>query len=947
MKSKKIFYILIMLIFIMCLTIPLTKVKGAASPGQQILEDGVYEIKANIGNDMYLDVWGATNNNGDKLQICNRNNNNNQKFRLTYKDGYYTIVALHSNKALDVYGDYRIPGTKVTQFDNLGQDNQKWVIKAADNGTFNIISKNTGFYLDIHGGSSVSGTNVEIFNGSGNGTSNQKFKFEKVLDNGTYEIETALSSKMCLDVAGASTSSGANIQLWDKGNTSSNNQKFNFTRTSDGYYIIKAAHSGLAMDVFGGYSVNGTNVQQFTVNNQNNQKWIVQAAGNGKCYLLSRGTGLYLDIHGASTAKGTNVEIFQGNGQNNQKYKLNKVNNVDTPKPSPSPETKPSTNPNTGTKTLEDGVYKIKSAVNTKMVLDVDMSNGGQNTSANLQIYEDCNAKNQKFYIKHIGNGYYTIKAIHSKQMLDVYGAYTADGTNVQQFTETQNATNQQWLLKPIQGKNNTFNIISKNSGRYLDIWGENPKNGVNIQIFGKESKPWREFVFEPTDYQVIDDGTYEIQTYKDSSLVVDIYGGSTANSTPAQIWNRGNTEFVENQRFKVTYDSKNKNYTIVGLHSGKALYVEGGKSAKGKAIQIYSKQDNNNAQKWIIEDLQDGTYNIKSQNGEFYIDEKNSSVTKGTTLQLNTKTNGDSQRFKFVTPGNGNYKDLNESKYPNIKNVLDDVQRRHPNWTINIYYTGLDWNSAIDGEFQMSGGSPRSLTQKGNQWRVDATRYDVSLSWFRASKAAIAYMMDPRNSFEDDYIFQFQDISSSSGTKDDIKKMVAGSFIDNDSCIQAILDAAKTSNISPFHIASRIIQESGKDGKSVMNGYSYNGRTVYNLFNISVSGNGSAGIEAGAKYAFNHGWFSKEESIKGGAAFLRNGYLNVGQVTPYFQKYNVVQKNNLYNNQYMQNIHAANSEGMKIYAGYKTAGLVDSHFTLLIPVYENMPTNKAPRPAE
>ncbi len=946
MKGKKIFIVFISAILIINFFIPIVQSQEQKINSQQTISDGIYEIKTEVGKDKYLDISGATNNNGAELEIFSRNNNDNQKFRVTYENGYYTIVALHSGKALEVYENGKTNGTKVIQNDSKDQDSQKWTIKEAGNGTFNIISKSYGMYLDVHGGDNIDRTKVEVYNGSGNGTFNQKYRFEKVLEEDNYEIEAMIDSKKCLDIVGASVTNGAEIQIWDKGDTASNNQQFKFKRTADGYYTIMALHSNKVFDIYDNGKTNGTKVTQYESNNQDNQKWTIQALGNGYYNIVSKSSGLNLDIHGASTKSGTRVEIFQENNGNNQKFKLNKSNEK---VPNVPPSIKPNEEPKEPQppqqsyepeKQINEGVYKIKSAINSNMVLDVYY--GGCEDEANLQIYRDGNSKNQKFYVKYIGDGYYTIKAIHSKKVLDVYKSKKEDGTNVIQFTET-NDINQQWYLKPVEGKVNTFNIISRSSEKYLDIWGEKPENGINIQIFGDESKPWREFVFEPTEYQVIDDGTYEIQTYKDQDLVLDIYGGWTANNTVAQLWKRGDTEFVDNQRFQVTYDSKSKNYTIVGLHSGKALYVEGGQGAIGKAIQIYDIQDNNNAQKWIIEDLQDGTYNIKSQTGNFYIDTKNSSITKGNTLQLNTKTGGDSQRFKFVTPSNGNYKELNESKYPNIKNVLQDVQRRHPNWKINIYYTGLNWDSAIDGEFQMVNGSPRSLTQKGNQWRVDATRYDASLSWYRASKAAIAYMMDPRNSFEDDYIFQFQDISSSSGSWDDIKKMVKGSFIDNDSCINAILEAAKASNISPFHLASRIIQEGG----GTLNGYSYNGTTVYNLFNINVSGNGDEAIRRGAEYAYKHGWFSQADSIRGGAAFLRNGYLSVGQVTPYFQKYNVVQKNNLYNNQYMQNIHAANSEGMKIYRAYKSAGLVDCNFTFLIPVYENMPTVKAPRPLE
>ena len=78
---------------------------------------------------------------------------------------------------------------------------------------------------------------------------------------------------------------------------------------------------------------------------------------------------------------------------------------------------------------------------------------------------------------------------------------------------------------------------------------------------------------------------------------------------------------------------------------------------------------------------------------------------------------------------------------------------------------------------------------------------------------------------------------------------------------------------------------------------------------------------------------------------FIKNNYISRGQVSLYFQKYNVVETGNLYNNQYMQNIRGANDEGNIMYNSYNKSGILDSSFTFLIPVYENMTTISCPRP--
>ena len=310
------------------------------------------------------------------------------------------------------------------------------------------------------------------------------------------------------------------------------------------------------------------------------------------------------------------------------------------------------------------------------------------------------------------------------------------------------------------------------------------------------------------------------------------------------------------------------------------------------------------------------------------------------------------------ISGNSSNFYDLDESKYPGYKQTLQSLQNQHPNWIITIDYTGLDWNTVLDNENQLVYDSKgnvtaRSLTQYTNEWRDGDTQYQPG--WYKASRAAIAYMMDPRNSLDDGYVFQFQDLSSSAGTYSDIDKMIKGTFLENyekngvtttKSIIDTILSCSSTYNISPYHLVSRMLLEQG-NGSPLSDGYEYNGRKVYNLFNIQAAGSTNEEIyKSGAEYAYNNHWFSPELSILGSARFLNSGYLSKGQTTLYYQKYNVVNKP-YYDNQYMQNIRAANDEGKMISDEYKESGLINGEFEFLIPVYENMPATASPRPAQ
>ena len=336
------------------------------------------------------------------------------------------------------------------------------------------------------------------------------------------------------------------------------------------------------------------------------------------------------------------------------------------------------------------------------------------------------------------------------------------------------------------------------------------------------------------------------------------------------------------------------------------------------------------------------------------WVEDGEISGTTGESLQIGAIQIRIIIKVDFVTKSN--FESLNESKYPGYKEALRKLQEQHPNWIITIDYTGLDWNTVLDNEDVLVTGkdgavSARSLTQYTDQWRNgDPTQYESG--WYRASRAAIAYMMDPRNSFDDEYVFQFQELASSQGTYSEIAMMIEGTFLtkysgvsNTDSVIKAILNSAQMYNISPYHLVSRMLQEQGRDGGS-LNGYSYGGRTVYNLFNIGASNSATASsIENGAAYAYNHHWFTPETCIKGSAEFLARDYISIGQSTLYYQKYDVV-GDELYTHQYMTNIRAANDEGQRMGKDYKENGLIDLPFEFTIPVYENMPSEPSPRPS-
>lgn len=307
-------------------------------------------------------------------------------------------------------------------------------------------------------------------------------------------------------------------------------------------------------------------------------------------------------------------------------------------------------------------------------------------------------------------------------------------------------------------------------------------------------------------------------------------------------------------------------------------------------------------------------------------------------------------------------------NKYPGYAQLIQELKTKYPNWNFTIFYTGLDWNEVIKNETVAYHGRSLISANKSSFWFCTTCgnkAYDNG-SWKCASEAAVAYYMDPRNWINEDYIFQFEDLSYNGTIQniDGVKQILQGTWMSGEtitytdvngtvqtiekSYAQVIMESAKSAGISPYHLAARIRQEQGINSASSTGSGTYTGYVgYYNFLNIKASGNGNATI---IKNALNHaktkGWTDPEKSILGGAQFIAQEYIGRGQSTLYLQKFDVDNsEGSLYYHQYMQNIEAAKSEGNSVKLSYQNMGLLSSSINFVIPVYENMPAEKSAIP--
>ena len=124
----------------------------------------------------------------------------------------------------------------------------------------------------------------------------------------------AVGSGKCLDVTGASTTPGTQVQIWDCNGQA--NQTW--THTSANQLTVYSGSSQLCLDAYNNQTTPGTKVQTWTCNGGANQQWTLNSNGT----ITGVQSGLCLDVTGASTADGAPAELWTCNGQSNQQWAL-------------------------------------------------------------------------------------------------------------------------------------------------------------------------------------------------------------------------------------------------------------------------------------------------------------------------------------------------------------------------------------------------------------------------------------------------------------------------------------------------------------------------------------------------------------------------------------------------------------------------------------------------
>lgn len=430
-------------------------------------------------------------------------------------DTFYIDTSLASNKTLDVASGSLDNAANVQIYSRNGTPAQLWKICTdASTHLSTIMNVKSGKYIDVSNGQYKAGQNIWQY--EKNNTDAQKWKIVK--DGSGYRILSSHNNYLALDLYSANPCDGGNINLFTSNATPA--QKFNIISIhkqngediNGDYYINFTNATTKVIDVSGGSVNDCANVQVYDGNASGAQQWrILTDSTNHISTIQNIKSGKYLDASGGSSTFGTNVWQYSKNASDAQKWKFIKCGSG----------------------------YEIVSALNDFVCLDSYA--GSFANYNNIQLWERNGSAAQNFSLVNINvtvapstatitESTYRINCCcASNKVLDITGAGTANGTNVQ--TWDWNGSNAQvFTIKPV---GNYYRIINYGSNKSLDVSAGNPFPGTNVQIWdsveNEKNQLW-------AAYKVDNSGTVEFVNVR-TGLSLDILGGSKQAGANVQVY--------------------------------------------------------------------------------------------------------------------------------------------------------------------------------------------------------------------------------------------------------------------------------------------------------------------------------------------------------------------------------------------------------------------------
>ena len=529
------------------------------------LEDGVYTIASSLNRNLVLDVAEVSKNSGANIQVWTAANSENQLWYIkSLGSGLYSVRALHSGRYINVAGSGKANGTNLQQWNNgTPNGDEKWRITNNGDGTYTFIAAVNGLALDLANGKTANGQNAQCWQTNGSGAqrwvlyrSNVQADFSApVISNIRVTEVSPKGYRVTCTVTDASgvakvkmptwtLKDGQNDLVWHEATVSGTTASF-YVNISDhnnetGKYLTHIYASDTK-----GYessaSAGEVNVPEDTKGPEISNIRITEVSSGGyrvTCTVTDE-TGIArvkmptwtvkngqddLVWHEATLNGNTATVYVKASDHKNEPGKYithiyaddTKGQSCSVPAPAITVPTIVGGTPVTGK--ISDGVYTIASSLNQNIVLDV--AEVSKNSGANIQVWTAANSENQLWYIKSLGSGLYSVRALHSGRYINVAGSGKANGTNLQQWNNGTPNGDEKWRIT--NNGDGTYTFIAAVNGLALDLANGKAANGQNVQCWQSNGSGAQKWSLIP------------------SSVQEDFYGPSISNIRVTEVSTKG-----------------------------------------------------------------------------------------------------------------------------------------------------------------------------------------------------------------------------------------------------------------------------------------------------------------------------------------------------------------------------------------------------------------------
>jgi hypothetical protein len=247
-----------------------------------------------------------------------------QLFRFDPEGDYFRITSLASRRVFDVIGQQRADGTHVQQYEDTGNDNQRWSLVPNPDGAGTFIrSKLDGRVLTLSAdclSPEINGCWIETF-GMQAGQASQLWSIEP-LTQGPFKIVGV--NGLVVDVPGGQSTDGLQVQQYHDHNGA--NQQWLVLPTEGDFKIISPS-TGLVLQVPPEGPQPNAPVQQGLDVNGTNQAWrLIPALFEGiPDYVKiasAMDTRFVLDVPDGRTDDRVPLQVFNDNEGGNQRWQF-------------------------------------------------------------------------------------------------------------------------------------------------------------------------------------------------------------------------------------------------------------------------------------------------------------------------------------------------------------------------------------------------------------------------------------------------------------------------------------------------------------------------------------------------------------------------------------------------------------------------------------------------